>query len=115
MRPAGAWLDGDGDAEDVEEPPHPEPPEWRVVARHRLSGGWADYGRHRRDVAEGMAAGWRRRGWEVEVRDERRQRPLWADIEPAREPARVVRVERERREAPLGAMPGQTWLWGSDG
>jgi len=35
-------------------------------------------------------------------------------VEPEREPVRVVRAERVRADAPLGAMPGQTWLWGDD-
>jgi hypothetical protein len=111
VRPAGAWLDGDGDAEEPDDARHEEPPEWRVLARHRLSGGWADYGRHRRDVAEGMASGWRGRGWEVEVRDERAQRPLWAEIEPAREPPRMVRGERVARERVWVELPGQGRLW----
>jgi hypothetical protein len=111
VRRPGAWTDGDGDAEDAPEPRHPEPAEWRVLARPPR-GGWADYGRQRRGVAEAMAARWRARGWEVVVEDERQQRPLFAEVEPEREPARVVRAERVRQEAPLGALPGQTRLWG---
>lgn len=111
MKRPGAWLDGDGDAEDAPDPRHPEPAEWRVLARPP-GGRWADYGRQRRAVAEAMAARWRRAGWEAEVADERAQRPLFAEVEPEREPARVVRVERVRREAPVEALPGQTRLWG---
>lgn len=58
-----------------------------------------------------MAARWRARGWDAVVVDERVQRPLWDGVEPEREPVRVVRAERVRAEAPLGAMPGQIRLW----
>jgi hypothetical protein len=83
--------------------------------RARPPGGeWGDYGRQRRAVAEAMAARWRARGWEAVVVDERAQLPLWVDVEPERPPVRVVRAERVRVEAPVGALPGQTWLWGDD-
>jgi len=113
VRRPGAWFGGDGDAEDAPDPRHPEPAEWRVRARPPR-GEWCDYGRQRRAVAEAMAARWRARGWDAVVVDERVQRPLWDGVEPEREPVRVVRAERVRAGAPLGAMPGQTWLWGDD-
>jgi len=109
----GAWTDGDGDADEAPEPRHPELAEWRVLARPP-GGRWLDYGRQRRGIADAMAARWRARGWEVLVQDERRQLPLWEGVEPEREPARVVREERVRREAPVEALPGQAWLWGDN-
>jgi len=39
-------------------------------------------------------------------------RPLWQDIEAAREPPRMVRGERVARERVWVELPGQGRLWG---